>query len=408
MNYRQFLDQVRQYTIHFFKSKDTQKLLYHNLEHTQMVVANAEQIARHYQLAGKDFFIVMTAAWFHDSGYLTGDPADHEQRSADIAARFLNDIAVEEDTIQAVRQCILATRMPQSPASRLEKIVCDADLFHFGTADFWERNNLMRKETESRTGKKIGKNQWRKGTIRFLEAHQFQTDYCRNILQHNKQQNLRELKEKDGDQNEDIIKESAEDIIPALQEDIQALTAMAKKQKLDRPERGIETMFRISSTNSQRLSDMADNKAHIMITTTSIIISVLLSLLLRKLEDNPQLVIPTMILLTVCVVTMVFSILATRPTLPDGTFTPQDIKKRKVNLLFFGNFYRMNFEEYDVGMKQMMNDRDFLYGTLIRDLYSQGVVLGRKYRLLRKGYSVFMYGIVASVIAFFIASVFFR
>ena len=68
----------------------------------------------------------------------------------------------------------------------------------------------------------------------------------------------------------------------------------------------------------------------------------------------------------------------------------------------------MNFEEYDVGMKQMMNDSDFLYGTLIRDLYSQGVVLGRKYRLLRKGYSVFMYGIVASVIAFFIASVFFR
>jgi predicted metal-dependent HD superfamily phosphohydrolase len=407
MNYRQFLDQVRQYTIHFFKSKDTQKLLYHNLEHTQMVVANAEQIARHYQLAGKDYFIVMTAAWFHDTGYLTGDPADHEQRSADIAARFLTDIAVEEDTVQAVRQCILATRMPQSPTSRLEKIVCDADLFHFGTADFLERNNLMRKETEWRIGKKIGKNQWRKGTIRFLEAHQFQTDYGRNVLQQKKQQNLRELKQKDGDQNEDTIKESAEDIIPALQEDIQALTAMAKKQKLERPERGIETMFRISSTNSQRLSDMADNKAHIMITTTSIIISVLLSLLLRKLEDNPQLVIPTMILLTVCVVTMVFSILATRPTLPDGTFTQQDIKKRKVNLLFFGNFYRMNFEEYDVGMKQMMNDRDFLYGTLIRDLYSQGVVLGRKYRLLRKGYSVFMYGIVASVIAFFIASFFF-
>ena len=90
--------------------------------------------------------------------------------------------------------------MPQSPTSRLEKIVCDADLFHFGTADFSERNNLMRKETEWRTGKKIGKNQWRKGTIRFLEAHQFQTDYCRNILQDKKQQNLRELKQKDGDQ----------------------------------------------------------------------------------------------------------------------------------------------------------------------------------------------------------------
>ena len=62
-----------------------------------------------------------------------------------------------------------------------------------------------------------------------------------------------------------------------------------------------------------------------MITTTSIIISVLLSVLLRKLEDNPHLIIPTMILLTICVVTMVCSILATRPNLPPGTFSQQDL-----------------------------------------------------------------------------------
>ena len=160
MNYRQFLEQVKQYTIHFFKSKDTQKLLYHNLEHTQMVVANTEQIARHYHLGEKDFFVVMTAAWFHDTGYLNGDPAEHEQRGADIASRFLKDSGVEEETIQAVRQCVMATRMPQSPVTLAEKIVCDADLFHFGTADFAERNKLMRKESEWRTGKKISKNKW--------------------------------------------------------------------------------------------------------------------------------------------------------------------------------------------------------------------------------------------------------
>ncbi len=77
----------------------------------------------------------------------------------------------------------------------------------------------------------------------------------------------------------------------------------------------------------------------------------------------------------------------------------------KVNLLFFGNYYRMNFDDFDSGMKKMMNDRDFLYGSLTRDVYSQGLVLGRKYRLLRKGYNVFMYGIVISVIAFFVSSV---
>jgi len=112
-------------------------------------------------------------------------------------------------------------------------------------------------------------------------------------------------------------------------------------------------------------------------------------------------------LLTVCVTTLVFSILATRPALPEGRFTPQDISDKKVNLLFFGNFFRMSYEEYNKGMQQMMNDRDFLYGSLTRDVYSQGVVLGRKYRLLRKGYNVFMFGIIISVLAFMIAVVFF-
>lgn len=408
MNYQQLLEQVKQHVIRYFKSKEDQKLAYHNLAHTESVVSNAGQIARHYQLGDKDFFIVMTAAWFHDIGYYTGGAEDHEMRGAEIAAKFLKENQVDEETIQSMRQCILATRMPQSPNSLLEKIVCDADLFHFGTDEFPERNKLMRKEAESRLGKKIAKSEWRKGTIRFMEAHHFQTDYGRNLLEDKKKQNLKDLKNK---------KEEEKIFTPPPQQNMamtgtstvtQPVAAPVKKPKSDRPDRGIETMFRISSSNHQRLSDMADNKAHIMITTTSIIISVLLSVLLRKLEDNPQLIIPTMILLTVCVVTMVFSILATRPNLPPGTFTQTDIDNRKVNLLFFGNFYSMSFDEYDAGMKQMMNDREFLYGTLTRDVYSQGVVLGKKYRLLRKGYNVFMYGIVASVIAFFVASVFFK
>jgi hypothetical protein len=176
-----------------------------------------------------------------------------------------------------------------------------------------------------------------------------------------------------------------------------------KKAKGDKPERGVETMFRITSTNHQRLSDMADNKAHIMISTNSIILSVILSLLLRKLEDNPHLIIPTMLLLIICVVTMVFSILATRPSIPEGVFTKEDIREKRVNLLFFGNFYRMNLPDYESGMQALMDDREFLYGSLIKDVYAQGVVLGRKYRLLRIAYNVFMYGIIASVLAFTLA-----
>ena len=177
-----------------------------------------------------------------------------------------------------------------------------------------------------------------------------------------------------------------------------------KKDKKKDPGRGIDTVFRITSNNNQRLSTQADSKAHILIQVNSIIISVLLSLLLRKIEDHTNLEIPAIILLSVNLVTIIFSILATRPQIPTGTFSRADLEQKKVNLLFFGNFYRMNLEEYAAGMLQMMDDKDFLYGSLIRDVYNQGIVLGRKYRWLRMSYNVFMYGLIASVLAFVIAA----
>jgi hypothetical protein len=114
--------------------------------------------------------------------------------------------------------------------------------------------------------------------------------------------------------------------------------------------------------------------------------------------------IPAILLLIVNLVTIVFSILATRPNVTQGTFTRQDVYARNVNLLFFGNFFKMSLPDYTDGMLDMMNDPDFLYKSLIRDLYAQGVVLGRKYYLLRISYNVFMYGLIGSVVAFVISS----
>jgi predicted metal-dependent HD superfamily phosphohydrolase len=404
MNYDQQLVKVRHYVNQFLNQEATARLLYHNLVHTESVVANANRIADHYQLDEKDTFIVTVAAWFHDTGYYSGEAKGHEQRGAELAANFLKECSIPDDTIAQVKGCILATIVPQKANSLLEEIVCDADLFHLGTTDFADRNKLMRKEAEQRSSEKIDKAAWRKSTIELMENHSFKTAYCRELLTKQKSKNLAKLKEKS---NEELPEPKQIETTEPKSHEAATVSdaAEGKKQKSDRPDKGIETMFRISSNNHQRLSDMADNKAHIMITTTSIIISVLLSVLIRKLEDNTYLILPTMILLTICVITMVFSILATRPTIPHGTFTQEDIDTKNVNLLFFGNFYRMSYNDYSQGMQKMMNDREFLYGSLTKDVYSQGMVLGRKYRLLRVAYNVFMFGIVVSVIAFVIASV---
>jgi len=328
--------------------------------------------------------------------------------------------------------------MPQNPKNLLQQIICDSDLYHLGSDDFKDRNKMMRQETENLLGKSIDKSVWRMGTIKLMESHHYHTQYCQDKLNAKKQINLDDLKSKvkkelsgkEIERLQGVERIEGTDNIPdtpriAHTASVQATPnntlsnsaagiaiadngAKGKKGKKnkDRPDKGIETMFRISSGNHQRLSDMADNKAHIMISTNSIILSVILSILLRKLEDNPHLIAPTLLLLIICVVTMVFSILATRPSVPPGTFTPEEIANKSTNLLFFGNFYRMGLPEYDAGIHKMMEDRDFLYGSLIKDVYSQGVVLGRKYRLLRIAYNVFMFGIVASVLAFIIAMAF--
>ncbi len=401
MNYTDLQIKTEAYIRHYFASVNDARFMYHNLQHTEKVVAAAKQIADHYQLDDRDYFIVLAAAWFHDIGYYI-DPATHEIQGKEKADAFLRENGADESVITAVGKCILSTKMPQSPENLLEQIVCDADLFNLGTEDFQATNKILRKEVEAIKGVKIDKDKWRANAIALLESHHYHTDYCKLLLNDRKARNLEKLKNKveEAKSNEEHIATIVAGI-PHTDDDQQA---KPKKNK-DKPERGIETMFRITSNNNQRLSDMADNKAHIMITVNSIILSAIISLLLGRIPKQEYLAIPTYLILAVSVLTIIFSILATRPSLPKGIFTQQDIQDKKVNLLFFGNFYKMSMDEYAEGMWKVMEDKDFLYGSLIKDVYSQGVVLGRKYRLLRISYSIFMFGLIIAVLAFVIASI---
>ncbi len=404
MDYSNILEQAQHYVRSYFDAHVNDKLYYHNRRHTEMVAEAATQIAQHYQLNDADFFTVTVAAWFHDIGYLSGDFKGHEERGAKMAQAYLEGTGVERAVIESVCRCIIATQLPQRAVGLTEQIVCDADLYHLGTGEFGERNKLMRKEAEAVKDRKISKEEWRRSTIRLLEGHQYYTDYCRLLLNEKQQQNLNKLLAKDPEAGENSLEGLLREHGVKEESAVEASTPKEKKDKKKDPGKGIDTVFRITSGNNQKLSSQADSKAHILIQVNSIIISVLLSLLLRKIEDHTNLAIPAVILLTVNLVTIIFSILATRPHIPPGTFSKADLDEKKVNLLFFGNFYRMTLEEYAGGMLIMMDDKDFLYGSLIRDVYYQGIALGKKYRWLRLSYNVFMYGLIASVVAFLIAA----
>lgn len=398
MNYKHLQEEVEKHVLDYFSTHHDDKLVYHNLDHTKDVVKATVQIANHYQLNEKDFFIVYTGAWFHDTGYFEA-PMNHEQKGAELAGNFLKTLEVPADVRDAVAQVIISTKMPQKPTNQLENILCDGDLFHLGSENFRKKGKLMHKEAELLYNKHISKIEWRKKDIEFLESHHYQTDYCNLLLNDQKAKNLEKLKAKLAEDQEE--QGTAKDKAPEVNEE--GIEKLRKNKDKERPDKGIETMFRITSGNNQRLSDMADNKSQLLITVNSIILSLIVSLVLRRLEDNAFLIVPTFILLMVALSCIIFSILATRPSIPNGQFTDNDLDRKKVNLLFFGNFYKMALQDYTKGMVKVMNDKEFLYGTLITDVYSQGVVLGRKYKLLRTAYNIFMFGLITAVLAYVIS-----
>jgi len=412
MNIEQIVNDIAQHVTAIYRDHVDSSLTYHNLDHTKGVVKATEQIAAHYRLSEDDLLAVYAAAWFHDVGYILSGANDHEASGAKAAAEFLSEKNVGDEIIGKMKGCIMATKMPQSPKNLLEEITCDADLFHLGSEKYKDISKLMRKEKEISTGIIFSGAEWRAENIKFLQSHHYFTTYAQALLKQGKENNIRDLKEKQEEKLQKkstkvVAEEKATTMTIENNSTAEKTKEERKKEKENRPERGVETMFRLTSSNHLDLSGMADSKANIMISVNAIIVSVLLSVLLRRLEEYPNLTIPMIIFLITCVLTMIFAVLATRPTITMGTFTKDDIKAKRANLLFFGNFYRMKLQDYEWGMTEMLKDREFLYSSLIRDIYFLGVVLGKKYRLLRIAYNIFMFGFVISVLAFAIAAFYF-
>ena len=383
------LQKSRQYVESFLKENLSDGIYYHDLEHTQEVVKASKEIGIASNLSNEELEIVLIAAWFHDTGYFKG-MENHEANSRDVAEKFLKQEGVDKNKISAVGGCIMATKIPQDPRNIMEEVLCDADLYHVSTREFFKKSELLRKEFSLIFPDEIQLDEWFKNSIKFLKNHSFFTDYAKEKLFPAKKENLKKLKVL----YKDILGDDSDSPKPDKKK---------KKKEDNKPTRGIETLFRVTSRNHVDFSSMADNKANIMISINSIMMSIVFSVLFNKFATDPNLIPPTIILSIVSTATIIFAILATRPNLTSGVFTRDDIKKRRTNLLFFGNFYKMPLNDYEWGMKELMNDSGFLYGSMIRDIYFLGKVLGKKYLYLRISYTIFMYGLVISVIAFAIA-----
>lgn len=183
---------AKRYARYFLKNNISSERYFHNIKHTEFVVAKAIQIAKYYALDGNDRAAVTVAAWFHDIGYCFS-AIDHESYSVNQALQFLEENKCPTELKIRIKDLILSTRPPVCPSSLTQKIICDADMAHLGSPDYFIWSERLKREVEHFSGNSVTLYQWNKQNIHFFQAHQYFTDYANKNLAPQKEKNLQEL-----------------------------------------------------------------------------------------------------------------------------------------------------------------------------------------------------------------------
>ena len=187
-------ESVSKYVTELFKEKLPDWALYHDIWHTVETVKGCEEIGSASFLSEEDLEILYIAAWFHDTGYVY--QADgHEEKSVEITSEFLNTIDYPKEKITKVVKCIMATKISKCPNNLIESVICDADLISLGKDDYLQKNNLLKREMETRENKKISEFEWLKRSLIFLSSHKFYTKYASHNYDNQLKINIQNLKE---------------------------------------------------------------------------------------------------------------------------------------------------------------------------------------------------------------------
>lgn len=188
MKHNEAIDHI----LKFMQQELPDRLRYHSLEHTLGVIRSSEYIAKKHKLPSEDLNLLLTAAAYHDSGF-TQSYKNHEAIGCEIVLETLPKFDYNPEQIALIQKMILATKIPQSPSSLPEKILCDADLDYLGGGKYGEISESLYDEF-GLNGLDISEANWLDMQINFLESHHYWTDFALSVLKPKKQNVLNNLK----------------------------------------------------------------------------------------------------------------------------------------------------------------------------------------------------------------------
>ena len=195
------LKMVDRYIRLLFRDELPEGFKYHGADHTlhptKGVVASANRIAISENISEHDRELLITAAYFHDTGYIR-KYKKNEPIAARMAGRILSLIGYKPDEIEKIQKMILSTDLENEPESHVEKILCDADLDHFGTEDFFKLDGRLREELREKGMDVSDDKKWCKDTLELLKKHQYYTESQKKLREKGKQKNIKSLIKKIG------------------------------------------------------------------------------------------------------------------------------------------------------------------------------------------------------------------
>ena len=384
----EIFEKAENFTIELIDRESNADHLFHNRLHSKQIVQKTEELldADNSNSIHREY--VLTAAWFLTIGFIL-DYKDHVRQSSDSAKKFLSQNGYGEDIVQKICGLIEAVWEDKAPEDEEVAILKDANTAYYASDNFEELLELLRMELENFDFDVPKIEEWRLQYIELLRTkHHYYTDYARENWQKQKKENIDDL--------------------------VSSITKARKKKKKEKlkvklknesPERAIQSLYRTQLRNHIKLSDIADTKANILLSVNAIIISLLLANLIPTLDDpkNSYLIYPTVIFVIFSIASIIMSVLATRPKIENEKVVSESVGKKDTNYLFFGTFHALDLSEFKERIRSIIESKEAIYDSLTMDLYYLGKVLKKKYQLLRWTYTVFIIGIILSVLAFAIA-----
>ncbi len=368
-----------QHVLELFTSADA-PLIYHGYKRSRALVDDCKEIAKGIELNGVEGQVLLLSAWFYDAGSVATKDGSRT-RSIELARAFLESQDQSQDLVDAVAGCLDAAGDEQVRDGLATDVLHDALLARVASKSYLEESELLRLEEEQRTRNVYSDVEWTRSRIDYLQQHAYRTRWAQLEYEGGRAKNLARLHKLLRRQLGKATEEKAE---------------QSKISKNDG--RTAEGLFGHLTRNQLRILSIADRRTSTMIHVNAIMISLVVGLVLRKVEEHRNLIVPTIVLLSVNLVVVFMSILSMRAgrelrNLHDPTLEPE-------NLLLTTEDLKLSLPDYLARMNGIVSDSAALQRVLFEYLYfGRNLIVHRK-KMLKLTYDIFIVGLAVSLVLF--------